>query len=705
MNAKASLRLVGTVRHLPLCDSAVGMRIPVFIRRNCSTKTRLVKAVTQHANLCQPASTSCLSFRFLSQESPANTDEKTTQSDVKEQSSVDVSINLAKGTATQIESKIDFDDGSPLADDESVKQQWVSSRATEESNVDFYSALKRCTSPSDVLELCGSTSMNMKQISNCFTTMWETTKRIRKGQRRYERQLMLEHPNFENLCRLSMNASQRMRPEDMVYTLHAVVKLEISQRSRLVQTLLRVCQEHLNEFEEREISVLASALEIMDSSRNVDALRSGLRMLVELRMPEIRGVLPLQTMMRAIGRDAPLPLKKKLERKALGMLDEFSLPNCQHMFTTLATINLRSLPILEACSLKIINDMEGIPFWKLIHVLQACRELSYRNEGLLTAIGDYIVATIYMWQTKQVTLILSMLENLGFRHVPLLDVLAERVIQNPESLTFKDLLVTVKAYSLLNHLPEGKSQQFLNALNMSLELYLPRIPPVELLRVVFSFCILEYFPQQPLDKLLKEDILKDLLTSANHNVEINERMLHSINLCLELDKPSITKPTMALGKTAITSFTTQPEVQTALHAIVGDPSLVQHNVHLPNDYFIDFIFDFDTKQNIVVPITASQMSDNPLHVERVAVLCASMSSFALGTLHPLGKLAMKIRHLKALGYKAVLVPLHEFGRLNETERIQFLQSRIFIGKSSADKAPEMTETERNEEISNQNPSL
>ncbi|KAE8580176.1 hypothetical protein XENTR_v10024343 [Xenopus tropicalis] len=691
MNAKASLRLVCTLR--PLCDLAVGIRIPVFIRQNC-TKARLVKAVKQHANL--PART-CQSIRFLSQETPACSDEKTAQPDV--------SVNLTRDTATQIKTKIDFNDGSPLADDESLKQEWVPSRAPEGSYAELLSALKRCMSPSDVLELCSSTSMNVKQISNCFTTMWETAKRIRTGQRRYERQLMLEHPNFENLCRLTINAANRMRPEDLVYTLHAVVKLEISQRSRLVQTLLRVCQEHLNEFEEREVSVLASALECMDSCRNVDALRSGLRMLVELRMPEIKGILPLQTMMRAIGRDAPLPLKKKLERKALEMLDEFSLPNCQHMFTTLATINLRSLPLLDACSHKIINDMDGTPFWRLIHVLQACRELSYRNEGLLTAIGDYIVGTLYMWQTKQVTLIISMLENLGFRHVPLLDVFSEKVIQNPESLTFKDLLITVKAYSLLNHLPEGKSQQFLKALNMSLEFYLPRIPPVELLRVVYSFCILEYFPQQPLDKLLQEDILKDLLTSEKHNVEINERMLHSINLCLEFDKPSVTRSTVPLGKTSSTSFTTQPELQTALHAIVGDPSLMQYNVHLPNDYYIDFIFDLDTKQNIVVPVTASQMADKPLHVERVAVLCASMSSFALGTLHPLGKLAMKIRHLKTLGYKVVLVPLHEFGKLNVTERIQFLNSRIFIGKSSADEEPEMTETERNEEISNQNPNI
>lgn len=37
------------------------------------------------------------------------------------------------------------------------------------------------------------------------------------------------------------------------------------------------------------------------------------RMLVEMRLPEIKGVLSLQTIMRMLGKDIPVELKRKLE--------------------------------------------------------------------------------------------------------------------------------------------------------------------------------------------------------------------------------------------------------------------------------------------------------------------------------------------------------------------------------------------------------
>lgn len=37
------------------------------------------------------------------------------------------------------------------------------------------------------------------------------------------------------------------------------------------------------------------------------------RMLVEMRLPEIKSVLALQTMMRMLGKDIPFALKRKLE--------------------------------------------------------------------------------------------------------------------------------------------------------------------------------------------------------------------------------------------------------------------------------------------------------------------------------------------------------------------------------------------------------
>lgn len=42
-------------------------------------------------------------------------------------------------------------------------------------------------------------------------------------------------------------------------------------------------------------------------------------------------------------------------------------------------------------------------------------------------------------------------------------------------------------------------------------------------------------------------------------------------------------------------------------------------------------------------------------VYSIAVLCCTPNAFALGTLHPLGKLASKIRNIKSYGFSVVVV--------------------------------------------------
>lgn len=44
-----------------------------------------------------------------------------------------------------------------------------------------------------------------------------------------------------------------------------------------------------------------------------------------------------------------------------------------------------------------------------------------------------------------------------------------------------------------------------------------------------------------------------------------------------------------------------------------------------------------------------------LYHSRIAVVCPPHNSFCFGSTHPRGNLAVKLRHLKKLGYKPVLV--------------------------------------------------
>ncbi|MGH0125219.1 UNVERIFIED_CONTAM: hypothetical protein FKN15_058908 [Acipenser sinensis] len=619
-------------------------------------------------------------------------------------------------------------------------------------------------------------------------------------QKRYERKLMFEHPVFEQLCQQTMKDAGKMRRHDLAYSLLALVKLGVPQRSRVVQTLLRVIQEHLNDFDEKSLSILANCLNDMDSDKNADALKAGLRLLVETRIPKIKNVVALQTMMRCIGKDAPVSLKRKLEYKALSMLSQFSLPNSQYMFTTLAAMDFNSSTLLDACSSKIIENIHGIPFWRLIYVLQSSKDLQYWNAALFSAIGEYVMSTFDMWSNKQIVLFLGLFGDLGLRHAGLMDTFAEKVTETSESLTLRDVINILKSYSLLNHLPKNQKQQFLESLSSVFETYLPKILPSELLRGVYYFCVLGCFPQSSLDKLLQEDILNELLlpgtiplvsvlwivlflglfgdlglrhaglmdtfaekvTETSESLTLrdvinilksysllnhlpknqkqqfleslssvfetylpkilpsellrgvyyfcvlgcfpqssldkllqedilnelllpdqrtqgaNERILHYINLCLELDHSASTTVatiTSAKPSSSSPSMTVNPIVLGALKRCLGD-EVCQQGVLLQNDYFIDFQITLDKDRKFVLQSQSEENSQTE-YFQRVAVLCAPVSAFCLGTTHPKGKLAMKMRHLTALGYSIVLVPAQEFEKLQEDEQVQFLKTRIF----------------------------
>ncbi|MBN3279315.1 FAKD2 protein, partial [Polyodon spathula] len=501
-------------------------------------------------------------------------------------------------------------------------------------------------------------------------------------QKHYERKLMFEHPVFEQLCQQAMKDAQKMRNDDLAYSLMALVKLGVSQRSRVVQTLMRVIQEHLNDFDEKSLSVLANCLNDMDSDKNADALKAGLRLLVETQIPKIKNVVALQTMMRCIGKDAPVSLKRKLEHKALSMLSQFSLPNSQYMFTTLAAMDFNSSTLLDACSSKIIGNNCNIYYWRQAHrVCHLPQSFYSRQEKIILESGIHaplITSLRLRWGARPtIVLFLGLFGDLGLRHAGLMDAFAEKVTETSESLTLRDVINILKSYSLLNHLPKDQKQQFLESLSSVFETYLPKILPTELLRGVYSFCVLGCFPQASLDKLLQEEILNELLLPDQKTHGANERILHYINLCLELDhSASTTAATVTSAKPSFSpSMTVNPIVLSALKRSLGD-EVCQQGVLLQSDYFIDFQITLDKDRKIVLQ-SQSEENIQTEDFQRVAVLCAPVSAFCLGTTHPKGKLAMKIRHLTAIGYSVVLVPAQEFEKLQDDEQVQFLKNRIF----------------------------
>lgn len=580
-----------------------------------------------------------------------------------------------------------------------VKQTTEAFEVSDQADSTPFSAhLQKCSCPTDVLDAVKQFPASQNDLSSIFSRMRESTKKMTAEQQRCELQLMFEHPGFREVCERVVSDAWRMRCDDLAYTLLAIINLGVSQHTRIVQTLLRVVQERLNQFDNRSLSVLAAGIQQMENGNNVQALREALGLLLKDRVPEISNVVVLQNMMRAMGKNSPKELKMQLAIKTLSLADEFSPPNTQYVFLSLAAMDLNFKPLLNICSKNIAENVHEFPISRLVMVLKSCYELQYRNYSLFSSISEYMTNTFDMWSNKKVILLLLTFEDLYFRPVHLLDAFAERIIQKPDSLTLKDLLSVLKVFSMLNHDLKERKTEFLDCITEVLESYLPKMTPSELLKVNYYLALMEHFHQMLLDKLMQQETLEQLLQTDKPSIKVL-RWLHTIDLCLQLDKPQL--PSFTSSKPlniTVPAFeaTANQEMLSAVRSIVGTHA-VQDSVLEQSIYFIDCVITLPGEK--VETCGLHEDCGSPECNQRIAVICAQPNSFCFGTTHPRASLVMKLRHLEKLGYQPVLVPINELNSKTEEEKIKMLRTLIFPAHESPESQKISNNSQQKEDIS------
>ncbi|XP_061745725.1 FAST kinase domain-containing protein 2, mitochondrial [Nerophis ophidion] len=545
------------------------------------------------------------------------------------------------------------------------EQQSPSSQTLKDSL--FMEYLKQCRSPSDLLDLPDYNTP--ADVSSSLMCMWTIINKMSYKQRRCELQLIFEHPAFETMLQNAMTNVGSEPNENLAYSLLAMVKLGVPQRSRVVRMYLCACQEKLNTFDEKSLSILANVLKDMESSPNVNALKCGLRLIIEARLPHIKSVLALQKMMGLFGEGTSLHLKQKLEKKTLSMMDQFSIPNTQCMMSTMAEIDFYSKPLLQICCKKITENLIGVPFQRLIEVMRSLKQLRYRDVALLTGISDYIASTIDICSQKKVILFLSNFETLGFCPTTLMAAFAEKVIINPDSLKLVDLLCVLKVYSSLNYDLQQNRELFLQSISQALEFYLPQMSAFDLLKTCYYFCLLGHFPPALLEKLLQDSTLEGLKSQGNE-LRRQKNMFQMVHMCLHLDQPVLPQPLSVppsmLGDVTLSDPPPKHQLLQLLQQVLCDQAdaAVQEKVVVENFYFVDAV--------ITRPV-ANQSEETSSQTERIAVLCPPFSAFCFTTSTPRGPLAVKLRHLKVLGY----IPIMITEELSSVEAGELLKEQMF----------------------------
>ncbi|XP_036776200.1 FAST kinase domain-containing protein 2, mitochondrial isoform X2 [Manis pentadactyla] len=465
---------------------------------------------------------------------------------------------------------------------------------------------QECNSLVDVLDKYSEVPRYLS--NNYLSAMWSIAKRMSEDQKRFEKQLMFSHPSFSQLCEQTMREAKVMPFNQLLFSLHAVVKLGIPQNTLLVQTLLRVVQ-----------------------------------------------------------------------MKALRDFGKFSTLNSQHMFEVLAAMNHHSVLLLNECSKMVIDNIHGCPLKVLINILQSCRELRYYNLYLFKGIADYVATTFDIWKLKHVISLLILFANLGFRHTGLMDLLKKKVIDEPDCLNIKNIVPILHVYSSLNHFYECQAQEFLKVMASAVTVYLYHISSENLLNAVCSFCMMNHFPLVLINQLLQKDIINELLLSAD--MKRNVGKLHILAACLKLDdNPFQNTKDLALPQLPSTPLYPNAKVAEVLSSLLGE-KYFSENVQLPHKYHIDFEIRMDTKRNQVLPFSPVDLSTPATNIQRVAVLCVPKSNYCLDSAHPRGFLAMKMRHLKVMGFHVILVNNWEMEKLEKKDAVKFLKTQIYSSEA------------------------
>uniref|UniRef100_A0A8C6SJ35 Uncharacterized protein n=1 Tax=Neogobius melanostomus TaxID=47308 RepID=A0A8C6SJ35_9GOBI len=449
----------------------------------------------------------------------------------------------------------------------------------------FVEKLSSCSSPSDVLDLTTHYSPTPSQLSHALSRMWNSLKKLTEEQRRAELRLMWEHAALEPLLQQAVGGVAHLSHIHLAYALLALAQLGVRPRTRVVQTYLRAAQERINDFDDKSLSILSSSLENLEDGANVQALKHGIRLLVEARLPRIKNVLHLQTTMRLVGKDAPLELKYKLEAKAMSLSDQFSLPNAQYMITSMVALGFSSKPLLSLCSRKISEHLSCIPFNRLLTVLVSCRELRYRDQQLLNDVSEYGASMVHVWNHKQVRNI-----RVSWSDSPVAPMILQGSPYLPLYLVW--------------------------CLAAALERYLLRMNPVQLLNSQFHLSVIGHFSPALLQALLQETTLQEL------------RQRGETNHTPHREGVRLTTPPHREG----VRLTTPPHREGARSSRCD----VCKNVPSCHEFISSLVFP-------------------PRVCGSVAVLCVPGSAFCFGTSRPRGTLALRLRHLRVLGYRPLLV--------------------------------------------------
>ncbi|CAK6981033.1 fas-activated serine/threonine kinase [Scomber scombrus] len=427
---------------------------------------------------------------------------------------------------------------------------------------------------------------------------------------------ILEHQDFQTLCGAIVNDCAKFDNFSIVNCLYAVAALGLSSDSQVVQVLEAESQSRLNQFNQKDVSmVFSSSMKLHPGSQHplTEACLAGLEKNLEReRHPQTlflllsyyrlkwRSLQPQETAAAAPAGGAattttannntpPNPEQLLANRKILRLV--------KHTLASVSGVRDQEMALLDemlaACAREASNKSLELIF---------SSHLFYQNrqERFISSLAEELPKKVDSITPYTMALIAKYIARHRLRETSLLDTIADFLVKKAEYLDSKVIQKLVFPFSRMSYRPSSE-QQFFSRLEEVVELK-ALSSPLATVNILMSLFQLGHFPGLVLHRVFSSAFISNVTNSPY--ALIVRRYLSLLDAAVELEYHEYTGPRLQdahkvlMFDHALTAdevnrkYSYKGLVAEALRQLVGEQNYKQDEVLAPG-YYTDFVLWMD----------------------------------------------------------------------------------------------------------------
>ncbi|XP_072019912.1 FAST kinase domain-containing protein 3, mitochondrial-like [Amphiura filiformis] len=490
---------------------------------------------------------------------------------------------------------------------------------------------------------------------------------------------LIKMEGFRHLCSKVLQDSPHMSDASFLSILDSVQRLNISDRSDLVRTLLEQCKHRLNTLPPNELSLLVVILNRIPGSNTLARLLlDGAALKVPDIINDITQLIMVARFLKVLGRRLSFDDQKKLVNRLLAILiagNNLTVESVIQGLTAVVDMRGHTKTYCKLALEFLVDKLDEVFRRDLVSIMIALSKHRYYDEEFFQVVGDHIAQMITSssgsydaWNLNQLSHICRVYTMFNHLHPALLDAIAELIVQSNRPYTMLSLTNITQAFAKLAYLPPDVPQilDFVtNACNMA---EMEKEPFWVCISIATSLMCCGRYPDQMVEFILRrlsQQVSLDDLAMLNNlrkmhqvmrvrgftaNLPEFQKIIYSIPADLGQRKLSpkverVYKKARVMTKEALTS-------------VAKDTSDVVEDIDAGLGYTIDFVLKQEEIKEAVV------LQDSKCYAANVPQ-------------HALVWNKLMEEHLQANGYQVVWLQVEDIITLIDTEeRAAFISNRV-----------------------------